>query len=67
MRPCYPTLKEAAVRRRCMRMTRNKVMPITRNDPPVVRVPMANKVGDVAEEIRAQISSGSVFFCPMVS
>jgi hypothetical protein len=30
-----------------------RVTIMTRNDPPVVRVPMANSVGEVADEISA--------------
>ena len=43
----------AAARRRCRRMTRASVVPMTRKETAVVTVPMAKSVGDVALEISA--------------
>src|SRR5258708_40358765 len=43
----------APARRRCNRRMRHSVIPMIRNDTPVVTVPIANKVGEVALEISA--------------
>ena len=43
----------APARRRCRRRIRHSVRPMTRNDTPVVMVPIANRVGEVALEISA--------------